>query len=283
MFHREIEFSLLILLGIVVGVFVWSCTPRRSEKMSVVVSILPQKYLVERIAGEAVAVQVMVPAGSSPETYDPTPQDLLGMSRSALYFAVGDFGFERAWLPRFQEQNPDMRMVDTSAGIPRREAGTHEADPHVWTSPENMKRMGRVVCDELVRADTARAALYRRNFERFCSRMDSLHGRMRQLYAIAPCRTFVIYHPALGYLADEFGLRQIVVEQGHKEPSAAGMGRLIEEIRASGARVLLLQQEFDTRLVETLAGETGLRVVRIDPLSEDWETEMMRIVLETSR
>lgn len=283
MFHRGIEFSLLILLFAVVLVFAWCCTPKRSGKLSVAVSILPQKYLVSHIAGEAVDVHVMVPAGSSPEAYDPTPQDLINLSRSTLYFAVGDFGFERAWMPRFREQNPEMRVVDTSAGISRLGDGTHEMDPHVWTSPQNMKRMGEVVCNALVQADTAHAEIYKRNFSQLCNRMDSLHLRMKQLYAIAPCHTFVIYHPALGYFAAEFGLRQLAVEQGHKEPSPADMRRLIDDIRESGARVILIQQEFDARLVETLAAETGLRVVRINPLSEDWETEMMRIVLETSR
>lgn len=283
MFHRGIEFSLLVLLFAVVLVFAWCCTPKKCDKMSVSVSILPQKYLVKQIVGELVDVHVMVPAGSSPEAYDPTPQDLLQMSRSSIYFAVGDFGFERAWMSRFQEQNPEMRVVDTSEGIGRLGEGTHETDPHVWTSPKNMQQMGRVVRDVLVQADSAHAEIYKKNFLQFSDRMDSLHLRMKQLYAIAPCRTFVIYHPALSYFAAEFDLQQLSVEQGHKEPSAADIRRLIDEIRESGARVILIQQEFDARMVETLAAETGLRVVRINPLSEDWETEMMRIVLETSR
>jgi zinc transport system substrate-binding protein len=281
--QRSLEFSLLVFLFIVICALAWSCTPRRAEKRTVAVSILPQRYLVQQIAGDRVEVQVMVPAGSSPESYDPTPQDIMALVHADAYLKVGNFGFERSWMPRLVEQNPEMRVVDTSEGIVRLVDDDGDEDPHVWTSPTTMKHMAGRVCEALVTLDAEGAATYRQNLQRFEARMDSLERQMRQLVLIAPARTFVIYHPALTYLSHDLGLRQIPIEREHKEPSASDLMRLIETIRQSDARVILLQQEFDDRLVATLAEETGLRVVRINPLSEDWETELSRIVLEVTR
>ncbi len=283
MTQRSIELSLLVLLFIVLFAFAWGCSPRKEARKVALVSILPQKYLLQQIAGDRIEVQVMVPAGSSPESYDPTPQDMIRLSHALGYFMVGDFGFERTWMSRFQEQNPEMLMVDCSEGIHRLPVDDDEYDPHVWTSPRNMKVMAARVCEALVKWDAAGASTYRANLQRFEARMDSLNRQWRQLSLIATHHSFVIYHPALSYLASDYGWRQIAVEREHKEPSAAEMIRLIDEIRASDARVILLQQEYDDRLVSTLATETGLRVVRINPLSEDWETEMARIVLEVTR
>jgi zinc transport system substrate-binding protein len=176
-----------------------------------------------------------------------------------------------------------MTVVNTSEGIARLTDEDGDEDPHVWTSPRTMKLMAARVCDALVAIDAEGATTYRNNLRRFEARMDSLERQMRQLTLIAPQRTFVIYHPALTYLAHDLGLRQIGVEREHREPSATDLMRLVDEIRQSGARVILLQQEFDDRLVATLAEETGLRVVRINPLTEDWETETSRIVLEVTR
>lgn len=281
--QRSIEFSLIALLFVVLFAFAWSCAPDRKGKRTVAVSILPQRYLVRQIAGDRVEVQVMVPAGSSPESYDPTPQDLMALSHAAAYLQVGQFGFERTWMKRLSEQNPAMTLVNTSEGIERLTDEDGDEDPHVWTSPRTMKLMAAHVCEALSAIDTEGAATYRQNLRRFEARMDSLEQQMRQLTLIAPQRTFVVYHPALTYLAHDLGLRQIGVEREHREPSASDLMRLVDEIRQSGARVILLQQEFDDRLVATLAEETGLRVVRINPLSEDWETETARIVLEVTR
>lgn len=281
--QRSIEFSLLILLFVVLFAFAWSCAPRKSAKRTVAVSIPPQRYIVNRIAGDRVEVQVLVPAGSSPESYDPTPQDLMTLSAASAYFEVGDFGFERNWMPRFSEQNPDMLLVNSSSGITRLTDSDGDEDPHVWTSPRSMKVMAKHVCETLTSLDAEGAPTYRANLTRFEAEMDSLDRQLRQLALISTTHSFVIYHPALTYLAHDYALQQIPVEREHKEPSAARLAQLVEEIRQSDARVILLQQEFDDRLVATLAAETGLRVVRINPLTEDWATEMQRVMLEITR
>lgn len=272
--------------------FAWACTPRQRHKPLVAASIAPQAFLIKQIAGDKIDVHIMVTEGHSPETFDPTPQDLISLNKSLIYFAVGDLGFENAWVPRFQDQNKLLKVVNTSKGIKRLCARHHchqdsihtlHADPHTWTTPANMQLMAENICQALCEADGENARFYRQNLDTLTTRLTSIHDRIRQLTTIANSRSFVIYHPALSYLAEAYHLNQIGIEQDYKEPTVSTLKELVQSIEASDAKVILMQQEFDKRLVETLAQETGLRVVRINLLNEDWETEIMRIILEITR
>ena len=86
------------------------------EKLDITVSILPQKYFVERIGGENVNVNVMVEPGSSPATYEPKPQQLKLLSQAEAYMSIG-VPFENAWMDRIEAANPKMQIVDTTEGI----------------------------------------------------------------------------------------------------------------------------------------------------------------------
>lgn len=283
--HKSIEITLLILLGCLVSVLVWSCSPAQKKKPMITVSVLPQKWLVEKLMGAAaVRVQVMVPVGASPESYDPTPQDLMSLSRSDVYFTIGGLGFENAWLPRFRDQNGTLPVVEMGEGIQRLKDGDgDEPDPHLWTTPTNMKRMAEVTAATLVRFYPQMRDSIMTRLDGLTEELDAMHRNFSRLAVMAPSRTFVIYHPALSYLARDYGLTQLSVEREHKEPSISQMQELVEQTKKSDAKILLMQQELDARLVESFAGETGLRVVRINVLSPDWETEMKRVMLELTR
>ena len=283
--YKTIEITLLFLLGCVVAVLFWSCVPAQKNKSIVTVSILPQKWLVEKLMGTAaVRVQVMVPAGSSPESYDPAPQDLIALSKSDVYFFIGDLGFEKAWMPRFRDQNTTLPIVEMGEGIERlTDADGEEADPHLWTTPMNMKQMARTAAATLEKLFPESKDSIATHLALLTEELDSMHRNFKKLSVIAPSKTFVIYHPALSYLARDYGLNQLAIEHEHKEPSVSQLQATVEKTKLSDAKVLLMQQELDVRLVESFAQETGLRVVRINVLSPDWETEMKRVMLELTR
>ncbi len=283
--HKTLEITLLVLLGCMLAVLFWACVPGRKTVPVVTVSILPQKWLVEELMGQnRVRVQVMVPAGSGPESYDPTPRDLMSLSRSDVYFSVGDLGFERAWIPRFREQNGTLPVVEMGEYVSKMsDDDGNEADPHLWTTPLNMKSMASVTAAALVRFFPEDKDSITARLSALDEKLDAMHRNFSRLAVMAPSKTFVIYHPALSYLARDYGMTQLSVEQDHKEPSVSQLQALVEATKKSDAKVLLIQQELDVRLVESFAQETQLRVVRINVLSPDWETEMKRIMLELTR
>lgn len=256
--------------------------------LRVAVSVPPQKYFVERIVGDLVQVTIMVKPGTEPHTYEPKPADLQELSEAAAYFTIG-LPFESMWMNRFRSAAPHMEVVDTVAGIERiplpeythdEETDGHgddELDTHIWTSPTLVKLQAEIIAATLTRLDPAHGAVYEQNLTAFLSDIEQLEADIRSTLAGHEGAKFIVYHPAWGYFARDFGLIQIPVEIEGREPSAAALAALIRETREEGIAVIFVQPEFSARAAETLAREIGGSVVPISPLEEDWLANMRRV------
>ena len=244
------------------------------------VTIEPQRYFAEKIAGDLFQINCVTPAGQSPETYDPTPQQMVQISQSQAYFRIGEIGFEQAWMKNLQSQNPDMVVFDLSEGMEliKNEEEAHEegeahhhhhhgsVDPHIWTSISGARVIAQNTCQAFIKLDPE-------NHEE----IDSTEAEMKQLLQPLAGTAFIIYHPALTYFAREFGLKQLCIELDGKEPSPAQLKQLLEMATQSDAKVVFVQQEFDQKNAELIAKETGCRLVAINPLSYNWHDEMIRL------
>ena len=253
--------------------------------LAVAVSILPQKYMVERIGGPAVRVFVLIGPGESPVTYDPTPRQMASLVGTQLYFTM-DLEFERAWLERMQAVHPGMRVVNMRGGIrllPLDQVGGtgHEAgqDPHVWMNPRLVRVMAGTIRDALVEALPERRELFHRNHRRFVGHLDELDGEIRKILRSLPARTFMAFHPAWGYFAEEYGLRQIPIQSHGKEPGAQSLVRLIDLAKEQRVRVIVVQAQFSRSAAETVGQALGARVISLDPLAEDYVNNL-RLVAE---
>lgn len=249
--------------------------------MQVVVSILPQKYFVERVGGDHVQVTVMVPPGSSPATYEPTPTQMTELSAAQAYFTIG-VPFENAWLERIQSANTAMEMVDTTAGFERMPMGNNaeRLDPHVWLSPALVAIQAQTMADTLKRLDPTHASDYERQLAAFLADIDTLDLTIRTALEGVSQRKFMVFHPAWGYFARDYELEQIPIEVGGQEPSAAELATLIERAQTEEINVIFAQPEFSTRAAETIASQIGGEVMLISPLNPNW-LENMQQVAET--
>lgn len=265
------------------SLFLVSCASAESDQQErITVSIAPLRYVVEALVDSSVVVDVLTPDGASPETYQLTPNQVADMNQSRAYVRVGSLGFENTQIRKVTENMPHLLCVNASRGvIPLKHF--HEGDdmesedPHVWMSPTIMKIMAHNVMQTLVDIDSVHAQLYLKRFHVFVNRMDSIDHAIRQKLAHIPSRAFLIYHPALGYYAKNYGLHQLSVQADGKEPSADYLARLIKECRREGVRVVFIQKEFSGKTARLVAQEIGARVVEINPLSDNWEQEIMRI------
>jgi zinc transport system substrate-binding protein len=284
--HRWWAWCTAMLLLLVLPVSAQAAPP--AAPIEVFVSILPQKYFVERVGGRHVAVSVMVGPGRSPETYEPTPAQLSRLARARAYFRIG-VDFEDVWMKRIAAINPDMRIIDTRRGIRLREVdrpsgmlpGTGGlADPHVWTSPPLVKIIARNIRDALTELDPAHRTEYEANYQTFAGDLDRLdHGIRSSLQGMRQ-RSFMVFHPAWGYFADTYGLKQIPIEIGGKEPNARTLARIIEIGRRERVKVIFVQTQFSRRAAETVARAMGARVVAVDPLAEDYLDNMRYVARE---
>lgn len=285
---KRIPYWICLLLAIV-GLS--ACQGKKEEGTRIIsVTIEPQRYFVEKIAGDLFQVYCVTPAGQSPETYDPTPQQMVQISRSQAYFRIGEIGFEQAWMKNLQSQNPDMLVFDLSEGMEliKNQEEEHEGeeahhhhhgsvDPHIWTSISGAKVIAQNTCQALVKLDPENQETYQAGYQRLIGEIDSTAVEMKRLLQPLAGSAFIIYHPTLTYFAREFGLQQLCIELDGKEPSPAQLKRLIETAAQSKAKVVFVQQEFDQKNAELIAKETGCRLVKINPLSYNWHDEMIRL------
>ena len=259
-------------------------TAQKSEKAIITVTIEPLRYFTEVIAGKNYQVVSMVPKGSSPESYDPTPQQLVNLSKSQAYFRIGHIGFEQAWMKKLEANCPDMKVYDTSKGIDLiRDKGHWHGDhfheggvePHIWNSTQNALIIVDNIYQALCELDTTHQADYKYRLDSLKQSIRQTDAETRRLLENADS-TFLIYHPALSYFARDYGLKQISIEEGGKEPSPAQLKKLIETCRNENVHTIFVQQEFDQRNAQLIAHELGINIVSINPLSYDWTEEMLR-------
>ena len=259
-------------------------TAQKSEKAIITVTIEPLRYFTEAIAGENYQVVSMVPKGSSPESYDPTPQQLVNLSKSQAYFRIGHIGFEQAWMKKLEANCPNMKIYDTSKGIDLiRDKGHwhgnhfHEGgvEPHIWNSTQNALIIADNIYQALCELDSTHQADYKNRLDSLKQSIQQTDAETRKLLENADS-TFLIYHPALSYFARDYGLKQISIEEGGKEPSPAQLKKLIETCRNENVHTIFVQQEFDQRNAQLIAHELGIDIVSINPLSYDWTEEMLQ-------
>lgn len=279
---RRMVGGTLAALAVVAVVSQFGCggggREQRTDALDVTVSILPQRYFVERIGGDHVAVNVMVLPGESPATYEPRPEQLRALSEADLYFSIG-VPFENAWLGRIASTNDEMVMVDTTEGIERIAQDGGNPDPHIWLAPSLVRIQAATIADALTSADPANAKGYKANLEAFLEDIGELDAEIRETLAGVEGRKFMVFHPSWRYFARDYELEMIAIEVGGQEPSAAELARLIATAKEEEIEVIFAQPEFSTQAADTIADEIGGEVLLISPLAEEWLENLRRVAM----
>jgi zinc transport system substrate-binding protein len=255
-----------------------------AKVLKVLVPIEPYRYLVERIGGESVEVQALVPAGADPHIYAPTGRQVRFISEADLYFAT---------VMPFEQQNGSKLLASSEAdrislvdglALPvlehvcsgdhdhhhHHEVGGSDRDPHVWAAPTIVKL-------QVARMATELAARLPEASEAIMDRALALHAELEELdHAFAmlaersPFDKLLVYHPAWSYLCHVYGWEQVSVEREGKALSAREVAELMRSVDGSYFPMLLIQPQMDARMPERFAEETGLAVETVDPLAYDY-------------
>jgi len=254
-----------------------NCAGRRTpeDKTLLYVSIAPLQEIVGGIVGDDFAIGVLVPAGASPETYEPTPRQTAELNRAQIVFNVGLIDFEQTLLQKIGKQE---KIVNLSRGIDpiagscshghHGHAHTHGVDPHLWTSPRALQRMA-ANAYEAIRTAYPDSTKYAQNYERLRKRLQELDARTADKLKNSGVEYFIIYHPALTYYARDYGVEQVAIEADGKEPSARRLSGIIRQAREKGIRKIFYQSQFPASAVETAARDIGAEAVQIDPMRAD--------------
>lgn len=253
----------------------------------VTVSILPQKYFVEKIAGDKIEVNVMVAPGSSPATYEPKTSQMKLLSKSLAYFAI-DVPFEKVWLEKFETANSKMLIVDTADGIQKLEIQKHEhhdedvhehsgLDPHIWLDPLLVKIQAKNIYEALVKIDVENSSFYKTNFENFEKELDSLNEQIRDILKPYAHKAFMVFHPSWGYFANRYDLEQIAIEVQGKEPKPAQLVELVQEAKKHDIKIVFVSPQFSQKGAQTISKSINGNVAVINPLSEKWDENLIKV------
>lgn len=268
--------------------------PEPIDPQTIYVSIAPLKGLTERIVGDDFPIEVLVPAGASPETFEPTPRQLIAVNECRWLFAVGLIDFEQALLQRIERQEkivPLHEGIELIAGScshahdhshDHAHHHAHGIDPHIWTSPRALQQMAANLYAAIGAAypDSVR---YATNYAALQADLQELDREVAARWAATERREFVIYHPALTYYARDYGLTQTAIEQEGKEPSPRHLSALIRRARAAGIRTILYQRQFPRSSVEAVAADMEAEAVAFDPLAENVDEVIRYITLKISK
>lgn len=254
-----------------------------SGSQKLVVSIAPLREVVSAIAGEGFTVEIMLPPGANHESYEPTPKDIMKLENASLFFTNGLLDFERNWISRFTGMYPSLKVVSLEKGIELLSGHEHDdgekhgADPHTWLSLSAMKIQAATIKESLSERYPQQEEIFAKNLEALLQKINRADSTIRLKMDSLSNKTFLIYHPALGYFARDYGLTQLSIEEEGKEPSPASVKKIIDLVKRENIRFVLVSKEFDTRNATTIAQEAGIEVIVFDPMSSDWLQNMEQI------
>lgn len=240
----------------------------------VLVTVPPQAFVVEAVAGGLVRVETLLPGTSDPHHHEPNLEDLRIAADAALWVKVGhpDFSFERAWVDRLLSESPGLVVVDGARG-----AELIDGDPHLWLSPRNAARLAESVAAALVELLPEQAGALRAGRDAFLADVERIESELAAILEPARGRWFLVVHPAWGYLVAGHGLEQVAIEPAGREPDPKTLGELIARARAARLPVVFVEPQFHGAGARTVADEIGARVETVDPLAADWDANLLRV------
>jgi zinc transport system substrate-binding protein len=271
----------------------------------VTVSILPQKFFVEKIAGDKIDVNVMVKPGASPASYEPKTSQMKKLSNSLAYFSIG-VPFEKSWLEKFEDANKKMLVVDTTKGIEKQEMQAHEhhdeeahdehkheedhdehdhtgLDPHVWLDPILVKKQAENILNALIEVDEANKDFYTKNYQLFVKELDELDKKLESIIEPYEHKAFMVFHPSWGYFAKRYHLEQISIEIQGKEPKPAQLIELVEEAKKHDIKIVFVAPQFSQKGAKTISKSINGNVATINPLSEKWDENLLKVATEIAK
>jgi len=258
-----------------------SKSSKKEDNLIVAVTIVPQETFVKAVAGDLVEVVTMVPPGRSPESYAPAPKELQQFSDASIYFTIGISTEDVNILPKTQDINKNLKVVSLADEVakvyPDREFAPGSRDPHIWLSPKRAIVMVKAIARELSAIDPKNSDTYEKNADAYIEEIEKAGSEIAATLKDLKGRTFIMYHPAFGYFADDYGLNMLSLEEEGKEATARDLQEIIDIAKAENIKVVFYQAEDESKKSKAFAEEIGGRAEMINPLAADYVENLKKI------
>ena len=255
--YKKLIFVVLFLININLN----------AEKLNIGVTIQPIKEFVQKIAKDKVNISVMVGKNSDPHSYEPKPSQMLALNKTDLYFFTG-IEFDKIWLNKIKSQNKNIIFKDVS--------DAKFNNPHIWTSPKNVKKITLKIYKYLVEFDKKNSKFYQENLNIFLQEIDNIDKKIKKILNQKQ-RVFLTFHPAWEYFAKDYNLKQISIEIDGKEPKLKELIKIIKKVKKNNIKTIIVQPEFSDKMARLIAKELKIKVIRISVLNSDWSSTMIKL------
>ena len=251
------------------------------NRKTIFVTITPMQSLIEEITMGDFDVEVIVPKGASPETFEPTPKQVTSFSDAEFIFSTGLIDFEQSLVKRIDGKaelvnlSKDIELIAGSCSCGNHHH-KHGIDPHIWTSPRALRTMVTNAHDAII-AHYPDSVKYTEATERLLERIADIDNYCATRIEAAGVEAIMIYHPAYTYFARDYGIEQIAIENDGKEPSLRQTTALIERAKEHNIKSILRQPQYSEDKVRAIATDAGAEIITTDPLSEDILGEIKRV------
>jgi len=277
---------ILPIISIFILSFFGCATETTKPKRPVLlVSIAPYKFIVEQMVGNTVDVTLLVPSGSSPHTYEPTPRQMVKASQADLWFRIGE-GFEARLVPVLKSQNMKIQIIDLREGLDLIHVRQYEeehcyhpdcVDPHVWLSPRLVKNQAEKISEVLLKTYPEHRQLYKDNLRRLLQQLDELDREISRILDPLVKRTIMVSHSAYAYFCRDYNLTQLAIEIEGKDPTPLQITQILQKARENNIEKIFVQTQHRSKGTRLIADEIGASVVELDPLSGEYILNMRHI------
>lgn len=248
-----------------------------NQKPIVAVTIVPEQTFAEAVCGNLAEVITMVPPGNSPENYEPTPEKMEKFSKASLYFSIGVPTEKANILPNVGDVKVVSLQDEVASVYPDRMFESGERDPHIWLSPKRVKVMIEAIAREMGELDEVNKDTYTKNAEAYIEQLDELNKQISSSLEGVQSKKFIVYHPAFGYLAEDYGLKMYALEEEGKEAKVQHLQDMIDLAREENIKVIFYQEEIDSSQSEAFAEEIGGKTIQLAPLAADYIGNLKRM------
>lgn len=263
-----------------------------SAEPHVLVSVAPHKFFVEQVADGTVTVDLMVPAGASAHTFEPTPKQMLSASQAEIWFTVGE-GFEARAVRALKAHSPGMKIVDMRKGVDMITADPHNGgcrccvasgqDLHIWLSARQAKIQAKTIAEALSEQYPQYKERYQAALARFIERLDALDKKLTAELAPLQRRVVMVSHPAYAYFCRDYNLGQLSIEFEGKDPTPYQLTTILDKARNLGIKRVYVQPQYSSKGAKLFAYELKAEVITLDPYAEDFIKSMEEIGSQFSK
>lgn len=275
---KKLILLLLLLTAIILPSFSnGTVEQKETQKPIIAVSIIPLQTFAEKIVQDKTQLFTAIPKGSSPENYELTLKERAQLDKADIYFKIGVPTEELTIIPYLNEKT---KLVDLSKYsndmYPDIQIGD-ERDPHIWMSLKRAKIIVKTMAEKIAEIDPENSQFYLDNAQSYIKEIEKTNEKINNELADLKNRTFIIFHPALGYFAEDFNLTQIPLQREGKEATAKYLSEVLTFAKENGIKNIYYQAEISSKQSETFAMELGGKTIQVDPLSPDYLNNIEKI------